>query len=302
MGRWSDIATWRGLPADNFGDGDTVEGESSDAMSGHMGVVVHIAEGTFEGTISWERNPSSNISSHFVVAKDGRIAQMLDTRDRSWCQAVGNSQWISVECEGYHTQALTSAQVVAVARILAKANAVYGVPLFNTSSTTVRGLGHHAMGGAAWGGHYDCPGSQIIAQKSAIIGTAAVILEGGNVALELNTVIPGTGSWSPDGTPTGDRELWVVLKEIFGHTTGGKTPPGDVSHGVWPQSALRFIADTVTQLQADVTALQVAVGTGGISDAQVEAMAAKIAQALGDADQATIVAAVKQALREGTAA
>ena len=83
MARWTNVAAWRGPAANNFGDGDYVEREPADALTEVRGLVVHIADGTFAGTISWERNPASNVSSHFVAAKDGRLAQMVDTHDRA---------------------------------------------------------------------------------------------------------------------------------------------------------------------------------------------------------------------------
>lgn len=177
MGRWADIATWVG-PTPNEGDGDGRPGEAEDHMAGHVGLVVHIAEGTFDGTTAWERNPAAQVSSHFVVGKDGRVAQMVDTDDRSWCQSDGNATWISVENEGYHTEAPTPAQVEALARLYARVMQVYGTPARLSDSPTVGGLGWHGMGGAAWGGHYDCPGEQFKAARSAVLARALTILTG----------------------------------------------------------------------------------------------------------------------------
>lgn len=172
MGVWSDIAEWRG-PTPNH----------SGPMLEQRGVVVHIAEGGFEGTISWCKNPGSNVSCHFVVAADGRIAQVADTDVTVWTQIAGNGHWLSVENEGFTPNALTPAQVEANAKILAKAHEVYGVPLQIATNPDGRGLGHHSMGtngqqnptdtwtGPTWG-HEDCPGPAIVAQKPAIVAIA----------------------------------------------------------------------------------------------------------------------------------
>lgn len=178
--RWSDVAGWAGPAADNFGDGDWVERETADRMTGHRGVVLHIAEGTYAGTISWERNAASDVSSHFVSAKDGRAAQLVDTDDRPWTQGAGNSEWLSIEFEGYSGQTLTAQQLEFAARVLAKAHQVYGVPLQLADSPSGRGLGWHGMGGAAWGGHTNCPGAPIVAQRPAIIARAKAIVGGGD--------------------------------------------------------------------------------------------------------------------------
>lgn len=169
MGRWTDIAQWRG-PTVNHGG----------AMLEQRGLVVHIAEGSYEGTISWCKNPASSVSAHFVVAQDGRIAQVVDTDVTAWTQRDGNGHWLSVENEGHTPSALTAAQVEANARILAKAHQVYGVPLQLATSPSGRGLGHHSMGaesGVNWG-HSECPGPAIKAQKPAILARAIAIASG----------------------------------------------------------------------------------------------------------------------------
>lgn len=183
MGRWEDIALWQGPAADNFGDGDWAEGEAADRMSAHRGLVIHIAEGTYAGTNAWEKNPASDISSHWVLAKDGRCTQMVDTDDRPWTQGDGNSEWLSVECEGYSGEYLTDGQIMVLARLLAKAHQVYGVPLQLADSPYGYGLGWHGMGGADWGGHYSCPGDEIISQRPEIISLAIEIVNGGTMSL-----------------------------------------------------------------------------------------------------------------------
>lgn len=161
MGRWADIAAWRG-PTSNHGG----------PMVGHRGVVLHIAEGTFEGTVSWCLNSSAGVSAHFVVAKSGAVAQLVDTDVQSWCQSAGNAEWLSIENEGRSGEMLTAGQIEANAKLLAKAYQVYGIPLASTDSPDGRGLGHHSMGGYAWGNHLLCPGPKIIAQKLEIITAA----------------------------------------------------------------------------------------------------------------------------------
>lgn len=149
-------------------------------MVAHRGVVLHIAEGYYEGTVSWCLNPDAGVSAHFVVGKGGKVAQLVDTGVRSWCQAAGNAEWLSIENEGYAGDSLTPEQVEACARILAKAHRVHGVPMVVATSPAGRGLGHHSMGGAAWGGHDRCPGVKVIAQKALIVRRAQE-LAGGTV-------------------------------------------------------------------------------------------------------------------------
>lgn len=47
-------------------------------------IVSHITEGGFEGSVNWLCNPKSQASAHFVVAKDGRITQLVELTDSAW--------------------------------------------------------------------------------------------------------------------------------------------------------------------------------------------------------------------------
>lgn len=53
-------------------------------------IVCHIAEGTYIGTVGWFQNPDSKVSSHFVVAKDGRVAQCVDLKRVAWCNGTAD--------------------------------------------------------------------------------------------------------------------------------------------------------------------------------------------------------------------
>lgn len=187
MGRW-DIAEWVG-PTTNEGDGDGRPGEAADRATECRGAILHIADGYYLGTIAWQKNPDSDVSSQFVVAgprdsrwqiPDGKAGQVVDTDVIAWTQRSGNGHWISIECSGFSGDALSVAQIESCARILAKAHQVYGVPLQLATSPSGRGLGHHSMGaesGVDWG-HSQCPGPKIIAQKSLILARARQIVNG----------------------------------------------------------------------------------------------------------------------------
>jgi N-acetylmuramoyl-L-alanine amidase len=158
-------------------------------MVEQRGLVIHIAEGSYEGTISWSKTSSGAkaVSTHFVLDYDGKLAQVVDTRDAAWTQQAGNGHWLSVECAGFTPGALTPAQVESVARLLAKAHQIYQVPLQVATSPDGRGLGHHSMGtdggsvptdtwtGPTWG-HENCPGPAIINQKPLIVTRAKQLL------------------------------------------------------------------------------------------------------------------------------
>src|SRR5690606_31093756 len=144
-------------------------------MVEHRGVVLHIADGYYEGTISWQRDPASRVSSHFIVGRArGQLVQMVDTDVAAWTQSAGNGRWLSIEFVGFRKghrlnpggwEKLTDWQIEAAARILAKAHQVYGTPLRQPNRPHISGLGYRSMGVAAWRDHLPCPGPVNLAAR-----------------------------------------------------------------------------------------------------------------------------------------
>nr|MDT0657186.1 peptidoglycan recognition family protein [Micromonospora sp. DSM 115978] len=203
--RWTDIARWVG-PTPNQGG----------RLTRHDGVVLHIAAGTYEGTIAWQRNPAARVSSHFVVSKSGEIAQMVDTDVIAWTQRDGNSAWLSIENAGFLPDALTPQQVEAAAQILARAHREYGVPLQVTGTPARRGLGHHSMGAESdydWG-HNQCPGAAIKAQKPAIVARAIQIVDGQGTEMELTDRLKNGKTVNEGISDTADRVYIMVNNQL----------------------------------------------------------------------------------------
>lgn len=137
-------------------------------------MVLHIAQGSYGGTIMWEKSKKSSVSSYCVVSKLGEITQVVDLDDKAWTQAAGNREWIGIEFEGNVPDALTPQQVAAAAHLLAFLNTQYGVPIAITDDpVNGRGLAYHSLGGSAWSpaGH-NCPGPNIVAQRPDIVAAA----------------------------------------------------------------------------------------------------------------------------------
>lgn len=133
------------------------------------GAVLHIMQGTLSGTDTWFHNPHAEASAHFGVGKAGSVYQWVDTADKAWAQAAGNPNWISIELEGQMGDSMTGAQMLAVADIVNWLK----IPLELAESPFGQGIGYHAMGGKAWGGH-PCPGEAIKAQRQMIINMAVI--------------------------------------------------------------------------------------------------------------------------------
>ena len=99
-------------------------------------IVWHIADGTYNGTVAWEMNRESQVSSHFVLGQNGEVTQLVPLERAAWTQGVvknpthpyvkahggvnPNLYCVSIECEGVWSEtkgALTDKQLAAAAEL-----------------------------------------------------------------------------------------------------------------------------------------------------------------------------------------
>ncbi|MEV4975075.1 N-acetylmuramoyl-L-alanine amidase [Streptomyces scopuliridis] len=65
-------------------------------------VVLHVTQGSYAGTISWFQNPSSQVSSHYVIrSSDGAITQMVRDSNTAYHARSANSSSLGIEHEGF---------------------------------------------------------------------------------------------------------------------------------------------------------------------------------------------------------
>lgn len=140
------------------------------------GLVVHVIIGSLTGADSTFHNakpsqPGGRRSATWGVGRDGTLLQWCEPDDVAWAQADGNRRWHSVETEGRPDEALTAAQLDRLAELFEWDSAREGYPLQLCDDPAGWGLGTHAMGGKAWGGHA-CPGPIRTAQRAAVVTLA----------------------------------------------------------------------------------------------------------------------------------
>lgn len=51
-------------------------------------IVLHVLEGYYDSGIDWLCNPKSQVSVHFVIAKDGRCAKLVNLNKSAWGNAT----------------------------------------------------------------------------------------------------------------------------------------------------------------------------------------------------------------------
>src|SRR5260370_3430 len=98
-------------------------------------IIIHDAEGSYDGTISTFQNPASYVSANYVVrSSDGAVTEMVRPHDVSW----GAGDWyinmhaINIENEGFAGQGstwYTHAEYRSDAALVQYLAAKYGIPL-----------------------------------------------------------------------------------------------------------------------------------------------------------------------------
>lgn len=68
-------------------------------------VTIHDIEGSYASCISWFKNPTANVSAHYVIrSSDGQVTQMVLESDKAWHVGSENPYTIGFEHEGYANQ------------------------------------------------------------------------------------------------------------------------------------------------------------------------------------------------------
>ncbi len=113
-------------------------------------IVVHVAQGTYSGTLGWFRNPDNKGSSaHYTVSKSGAVGQSVRDEDIAWHAGwwTWNKRSIGIEHAGYISNPawFTTAMYHASAKLSAWLSRTYGIPVDRKHI-----IGHHEVPG--------CPG------------------------------------------------------------------------------------------------------------------------------------------------
>jgi hypothetical protein len=94
-------------------------------------IVIHIAQGSYSGTIGWFQNPKSNVSAHYVIGRSGQIAQCVRNEDIAW--HAGNWKYnkrsIGIEHAGYAGTKWTNRMYRSSARLSARLCKRFNIPV-----------------------------------------------------------------------------------------------------------------------------------------------------------------------------
>ncbi|UCS95336.1 N-acetylmuramoyl-L-alanine amidase [Echinicola marina] len=102
-------------------------------------IIHHTAQDSLEQTIRTFTLPRAQVSSHYVVSKDGTIVQMLNDYLRSWHAGRGkwghdtdlNSSSIGIELDNNGSEPFTPAQIESLLSLLKRLKNDYHIPTAN---------------------------------------------------------------------------------------------------------------------------------------------------------------------------
>lgn len=120
-------------------------------------LVIHVTQGDARSVRSWFRDPAAQVSSHYMVQKDGDVINFVHEYDTAWAngrvvrptaQIVidrpdANPNWwtISIEHEGSGKEELTPTQRVSTLELIRQIQKRH--PLITTDRKHI--LGHHEI-------------------------------------------------------------------------------------------------------------------------------------------------------------
>ena len=95
-------------------------------------IVLHTTEGSYGGAVSWFQDPSSDVSSHYVIRRsDGEVTQLVSDEAKAWHACNNNDDTLGIEHEGASgsPSTWTPAMVDASARLSAWLVVQYDIPI-----------------------------------------------------------------------------------------------------------------------------------------------------------------------------
>jgi hypothetical protein len=133
-------AVWRPAHYSNYTDAS--RGAAKISM-----IVIHVAQGSYSGTISWFQNPDANVSAHYVVGRKGQVAQCVHNADIAWHAGnwTYNQKSMGIEHAGYvsNPDSFTRAMYHSSARLSAYLCKRYNIPIDRQHI-----IGHNQVPGA----------------------------------------------------------------------------------------------------------------------------------------------------------
>ena len=122
--------------------GIPTEWQASPNFNGRMPnfvILHHTSDDTADQALRTLADPLRSVSAHYLIARDGRIIQLVDERARAW--HAGESRWgadtdlnsasLGIELDNNGQEAFPAAQIAALLRLLTDITERYHIPAAN---------------------------------------------------------------------------------------------------------------------------------------------------------------------------
>lgn len=131
-------------------------------------IVLHVMEGSIQSA-DRRFHDGEGIEAHIGIPKIGVPWQWRDTDYQADAQSAGNDYCISIETEGFASEAMTISQVNWLCKIGQFLMQQYQIPARIVAATSERGWGYHRQFESWNPNHHSCPGDIRIGQLQSIV-------------------------------------------------------------------------------------------------------------------------------------
>jgi len=235
----------------------------SSGRTSYQYVLIHTMQGSYSGSISWFQNPSSQVSSHYLVrSSDGQITQMVQHSNTAWHAQCYNSKSVGIEHEGFVAnpgQWYTNAMYTESAKLTRWIADRHGIPkdrahiIGHAEVASPCNTGGHTDPGSGWnwtkymglvlGSTPTTPGTGVLLGAIYTSGNAASRVAGAVVTVGSQTVTTGVDGLYQFTVPAGSYTA-SVSKAGFGSNTATRTVVAGAQ--VWGSMEINPTATTGT--------------------------------------------------------
>jgi N-acetyl-anhydromuramyl-L-alanine amidase AmpD len=180
-------------------------------------IIIHDTEGSYDGTVSWFKNPAAQVSAHYLLrSTDGFVAQMVDEKNIAWHIKCLNTRTVGIEHEGFAANPgkwYTEVMYAESAKLTAYLADKYSI---QKAHGPIEGHGEapdcstHTDPGPGWDwAHYidlvQTGGAGNFAADSLTVDAPASIKSGEIATVTVTVTNHGTSAWDLDATRVGTQ-------------------------------------------------------------------------------------------------
>ena len=166
----------------------------------------YVGQASVESAGSWFSNPSAKCSCNYMIGTDGRIALIVDEKDRSWCSSSSSNdnRAVTIECasdskEPYAVNAKVYASLINLVADICKRNGIKALK-WKADKSLIGQVDKQNMTVHRWFANKSCPGNYLYNLH-------------GQIAAEVNKKLGAASDPAPAPSSTdAEKTIWNFLK------------------------------------------------------------------------------------------